>query len=91
MLNSKNKRAGTEAIAGMAYVKAQSGQLNQALTLAALAKAHPSSVFRVKQKARKLWDELAAELPDAVVVEAEARGKALDLFETAESLLSESG
>ena len=50
---------------------------------------HPAASWEIKEKVRKLWEELTAELSPELVAEAEARGRALDLWETAEALLAE--
>jgi len=89
MLDNQVRPIGLDALVGVAYVKARSGQLEEALTLLALASNHPSSHYESREKARKLWEELAAELPAELIAKAEARGRELDLWETAESLLAE--
>ena len=89
LLNSQTRPIGLDALVGMAHVKARAGQLEEALELLSLVKTHPSSYYESKEKARELWEELAAELPAELIAQAEARGQEMDLWQTAESLLSE--
>ena len=89
MVKHDAKPAGLDALVGIAYLQAQAGQLERALELLALVQHHPASNYELKKKAGKLWDELAAEVSPEVVAEAEARGRLLDLGETAEGLLAE--
>lgn len=56
--------------------------------LLTLVKTHPSTYYESQEKARQLWEELVEELPAELIAKAEARGREMDLFETAESLLS---
>ncbi|MCP4421207.1 MAG: tetratricopeptide repeat protein, partial [Chloroflexi bacterium] len=89
MINHDVKLVGLDALIGMAHVKARAGQLKQALELLALVRYHSSSTYEIREKVHKLQAELTAELPPDLITKAEARGRELDLFETAESLLAE--
>ncbi len=89
MLGSQARPIGLDALVGMANIKARTGRLEQALALLALVNDHPSSHFESREKAGRLWEELVAELPSELVSEAEARGREMDLMQTAESLLAE--
>ena len=80
---------GLDALVGMAHLKARAGQPEEALVLLALVRSHPSSHYDSREKARQLWDELAAELPADLVARAEARGRELDLEKTATAILAE--
>ena len=55
----------------------------------ALVANHRSSYYETKQKVRHLWDELSAELPADLIAAAEARGRELDLWHSAETLLAD--
>ena len=89
LLEHQARPIALDAIAGVAHLKARAGQLEEALALLALVRSHPSSYFESREKAHRLWDELAAELPTDLVARAEARGRDLDLQETAATLLAE--
>jgi tetratricopeptide (TPR) repeat protein len=91
MRDSGAKPVGLDALVGMAHLQAQSGQFRQALECLTLVRHHPASDWEIKEKVRKLWEELVAELSPQLVSEAEARGREMDLYETAESLVAESG
>lgn len=77
-----------ETLAGLAHVQALAGKPDQAFELIAMILRHPASLQESKNRVLKLREELTAELPIEMVTEAEARGRALDLWETAEALLS---
>ena len=81
---------GLDALVGMAHLKARAGQQEDALALLALVRSHRSSHYESREKARRLWEELAAELPADLVAAAQARGYNLNLEETAAALLAES-
>ena len=51
---------------------------------------HPASLQESKNRVLPLLEGLTAELPAELVAEAEARGRELDLGETAEGLLNKS-
>ncbi|MEM7116133.1 MAG: helix-turn-helix domain-containing protein [Chloroflexota bacterium] len=89
MLDTDANLIGLDAIVGIAQIKSQTGQIEQAIELLCLVQNHSASSWEIKQKARLLRDELGAELPPELVAEAEARGRELDLGETAELLLAE--
>ena len=57
MLGSQARPIGLDALVGMANIKARSGRLEEALTLLALVKDHPSSHFESREKAGRLWEE----------------------------------
>ena len=80
---------GLDALVGMAHLKVRASQIEEALALLALVRAHPSSHYESREKARRLWDELAAELPADLVARADVRGRNLDLEDTAAALLAE--
>ena len=65
---------------------AQAGEVSRALELLTLVKHHSASTYEIREKAHKMWGELAAELSPDVIAETKARGMALDLWKTAEEL-----
>lgn len=71
-----------DALAGLAVVHAQSGDLEQALELLALVLTHPATSQETKDRVAGLQAELVAELPPAVVEAARARGHARELWAT---------
>jgi tetratricopeptide (TPR) repeat protein len=89
MLSNEAKPIGLDALVGVAHLKARAGQLEEALILLALVRHHPASFYEIREKARQLWEELAAELPAELVAEADARGREMDLWETAQSVGSQ--
>ena len=89
MIDNQARPIGLDALVGMAHIKARTGQLEEALAILALVQNHPSSHFESREKARRLREELAADLPPELVTEAEVSGREIDLFRTAESLLAE--
>ena len=90
MLKTNAKPRGIESMVGMAYLIAANGEPQWALEILSLVKQHPSANYEAREKVSKLWEELEAELDADTVAAAEARGRELDLFETAEALLVES-
>jgi len=89
MLQSGAKLVGLDALVGMANLKLRNNQFSRALELLALVRHHRASNWEVQEKVRKLWEELVAELRPELVAEAEAQGRELDLWETANLLLAE--
>ena len=90
MVDNQARPIGLDALVGMAHIKARTGQLAEALAILALVREHPSSHFESREKARRLREELVAELPSELVTEAEARGREMDLMGTAESIIGRS-
>ena len=78
---------GLDSLTGLAHIEAQKGHLSHALELLALIRHHSASSWEIREKGRLLWEELVAELSPELVVEAETRGRELDLFKTAATLL----
>jgi len=74
---------------GPARLLARDGDVERAVELAALALHDPASIEETKGKAQVLLDELQAELPPAVFVAAQERGRARDLDATVAELLAE--
>ena len=91
MLKTNAKPKGLDAIAGMAHVLAKMSCFERSIELLTLVLNHPSAAFETCQKAKALRNDLVAELPSELVEMAEANGRQLDLFETAEALLAEEG
>lgn len=91
MLTYHTKIVGLDGIIGMAHLKARVGDVTATLELLTLVRNHPASNYEIKKKANSLWGELVAELSSELIAEAKARGRELDLFETAEALLAEQG
>ncbi len=89
MLKTKAKPHGLDALVGIAHLQALSGKFERALELLNLVQNDTGRDWEIKEKVRRLRDELVAELPPELVAEAEARGRELDLWETAEALLAE--
>jgi tetratricopeptide (TPR) repeat protein len=89
MIENRARPVGLDALVGMAHIKARTGQLEEALALLPLVIDHRSSHFESREKARKLRKELAAQLPSQCINKAEAKGRKMDLMQTAESLLAE--
>ncbi|MEM7116134.1 MAG: tetratricopeptide repeat protein [Chloroflexota bacterium] len=79
-----------DAIAGLAHLKALDGFLQHALELIMLVLNHPAATQLSKDRVLALKEELELELPDGTVAAAGARGRGIDLWETAVSLLIES-
>lgn len=75
-----------EALAGLAHLQAQAGQLEQALTLIGLVQQHPSRSQESKDRLADLQAELQALLPSEQVQAALARGQASELWATVTSL-----
>jgi hypothetical protein len=61
----------------------------RAVELLALALSHPASGQEVKDKARRLLDEIGIELPPQVLAAAQERGQARNLEEVVTELLAE--
>lgn len=72
----------------MAHVVAKSGELIRALELIGLLQSHPAALHESKERVRELQSELEAELSPELVAAALERGRKLDLWETAVSLLA---
>ncbi|MFK7801822.1 MAG: tetratricopeptide repeat protein, partial [Anaerolineae bacterium] len=89
MVEGGSKPVGLDSLVGIAHLLAQTGNLSRALELLTLVNRHSASNYEIKEKVRMLWEELVAELSPELIAEAEARGRELDLFETAENLLAE--
>ena len=81
---------GLDALLGMAHVSARTGRFKQALEITALVQHHELVNFELLEKARKLWEELEAEINPALVAAALESGRHLDLNEMAKQILSES-
>ena len=88
MVDNDTNSLALDALVGMAYINARKSKFEQALELLTLVNNHNASSFAIKQKATQLWDELVTELPIETVTKAEKVGLALDLRETAVSLLA---
>ena len=86
MLDTDSKPVGLDALVGIAHLESQAGRVSRALELLTLVKHHSASTYETREKASKMWDELAAELSPDVVAEAEVRGRELNLWETAMEL-----
>lgn len=78
-----------DALAGLAHVVASSGELTRALELIGLLLAHPAALHESKERVHELQAELEAELSPELVAVALERGRALDLWRTAVSLLAD--
>ena len=89
MLEKGARQVGLDAVVGMAHLKLHDNQFGRAAALLALVRHHRASSWELQEKARKLWEELVAELPPEVIAAAEAEGRGLNLQETAVALLSE--
>ena len=76
------------SVAGLARLFALSGALDRALELAAMVIGHSAAWHETKAGLIELREELVAELPAAFVERAEARGRELDLWDSAETLLA---
>ena len=74
---------------GPAALLARTGDVEQAVEVAALARHHPASVEETRDKADELLDGLQAELPPEAYVAAEASGRARNLEATMRELLVE--
>jgi hypothetical protein len=77
-----------DLIIGVATLLARAGR-ELAVELATLARDHPSSTEQAQDRAQRLLDVLQPELPPVVFVTAQARGRARDLWDTMEELLTE--
>lgn len=71
-----------EALAGIAHLQRQAGQLEQALTLIGLVQHHPSSYQESKDRLATLETELRAQVSPAQVQAALAHGQAAELWNT---------
>ena len=89
MLKTNAKPRGIESMVGMAYLIAADGEPQWALEILSLVKHHSSANYEAREKVHKLWEELEAELDADTVSAAEARGRELDLFDTAETPLAD--
>lgn len=89
MKTANRPPAALDVIAGLAHLKALDGLLSRALELIALVLNHPAATQMSKEQVVALKEELTAELSADVVLAAEVRGRELDLWETAVSLLAE--
>jgi predicted ATPase/DNA-binding SARP family transcriptional activator len=78
-----------EALAGVAYLQVQAGQLEQALTLIGLVYHHPSSFQESKDRLAGLEAELRAALPPEQVQAALARGQSCELWATIAAVRAE--
>jgi tetratricopeptide (TPR) repeat protein len=72
-----------EALTGFAHLWARTGEPERAVELLALVMDHPASAQDCKDRAARLQDELRAELLPEIVVAAQERGRARDLYTTA--------
>lgn len=88
MVVSHTRPLGLHALVGMAHLHARAGDMRRALQLLALVRHHHACTFEAKEKAKELWIELVAELPEEVVTEAERTGQTLDLFAVVKALLA---
>jgi len=79
-----------DALAGIAHLQRQAGQLEQALTLIGLIQHHPSSYQETKVRVAKLEVALRAVLSVEQVEAALARGQAHDLWSTVAVVKAES-
>ncbi len=68
-----------DSLAGIAAVRAQTGDAARAVELLAFILKHPASEYATRTKARRLFDEVAAQLSPEVLAEAEARRRASTL------------
>jgi tetratricopeptide (TPR) repeat protein len=64
-----------EALSETAPLYAQVGQLEQAVQVLALVRHHPQAWFETRERATRLVDEMAAELPSQRAIAAQERGQ----------------
>jgi predicted ATPase/DNA-binding SARP family transcriptional activator len=76
-----------EVLVGLAGLGIKEGGHERAVELLALVLAHPSSPHAVKDRAERLLDRVAEDLPPEVVAAAVAQGQAQELAGVAASLL----
>jgi len=76
---------------GPAALLAQTGEVERAIEVAALARHHSASVEETRDKAQELLDRLRCDLSPEAYSAAEARGRARDLEATVHELLAELG
>jgi hypothetical protein len=77
------------ALTGLAHSLAMMGEPDRALELLAFILAHSASHEEFKSRATRLQAKLAAQLPPDVVTAAQERGRAQDLWATAQAMLEE--
>ena len=78
-----------DVFVGLATHLAQSGELEQAVELLALAEGHEASTFETREKARRHLVELLGQLSPDEAGAAQSRGQTLDLRAAAQLLLVE--
>lgn len=88
-MNAQDVDLCLDGLAGSAAWLNAAGEAEQALELAVLAVNHPNTSMLIREKTKKLIDELEASLPPKVFSAAQERGKALELMPTVKIWLAE--
>jgi tetratricopeptide (TPR) repeat protein len=74
---------------GVARLRVQAGELEQAIELLTLVEQHEASTFETRKRARQLLAELMNQLPPETTQAAQARGQTQELWAAAQALLAE--
>ncbi len=78
-----------DVLAGLANLLTEEGKTERAIELLTVSRSHAATEKETKDKADRLFAELASELPNQVLETAQERGKAETLEEMVEEILSE--
>ncbi len=78
-----------EAMLGMAYLRADEGELETAVHWLILIHSHPKTVQDTRQRAQTLLEKLAADYTSEKWATAQQTAQSLDLWQIAESLLGD--